>query len=310
MPPAKGQPAPAFESRLFDAAFLRQMERLRILAQKIQQGKLRGERRSRHTGASLEFADYRNYADGDDPRTIDWHAYGRLDRLFIKLFEEEEDLDISFLIDASASMRWRPERMNPGTNKFDYARLLAGALAYVGLCSLDRVNLWFFDRDLRADLGFLRGRSALHAVLRFLENPPSTGDATSLAKALGHFATRLRRRGLVVVISDFLDPAGWDSALGKLLHAGFEVEVIHLLDPAERNPSLLGDFDLIDCEGGERLRVTLSPARLQAYQEELDTHCRALRTFCRRHGAGHTLAGSDEPIDRVLANLLKAGVLE
>src|SRR3954447_25316878 len=157
---------------VFDTAFLSKLEQLYLLSKKLFRGAHRAERRSRQVGSSLEFADYRNYTSGDDLRSIDWNIYGRLDRLFIKLFEQEQDLDISFLLDASASMRWTPPDGAERLSKFDQARRITASLAYIGLANLDRVNVHYFGSRLEEDLGLCRGKSQFHKVLEFLRMAP------------------------------------------------------------------------------------------------------------------------------------------
>jgi len=176
---------------LFDSAFLSKLEQLYLLSKKLFRGAHRAERRSRQLGSSLEFADYRNYTAGDDLRSIDWNIYGRLDRLFIKLFEQEQDLDISFLIDASASMRWSPESrpgaQAPRISKFDQARRIAASLAYIGLANLDRVNVHYFGSRLEKDMGLSRGKSQFHKVLDFLRDAPELDGETRLLPSLQTF---------------------------------------------------------------------------------------------------------------------------
>ena len=150
---------------LFDSDFLAKLEQLHLLAKRLFRGEQRAERRSRQTGASLEFADYREYVPGDELRSIDWPAYGRLERLFVKLYEQEQDLPVSFLIDASASMRWRPSETAPGWSKLEQARRLAAALAYIALANLDAVNVFYFSSDVQAELRVLRGKGQFHRVL-------------------------------------------------------------------------------------------------------------------------------------------------
>ena len=176
---------------VFDSAFLAKLERLHLLSRRTFGGQSRAERRSHKLGSSLEFADYRNYTPGDDLRSVDWNIYGRLDKLFLKLFEEEEDLHIYLLIDTSESMRWqaldaRTERpLRPA--KLDVARQIAGTLAYIGLANLDRVNVGFFAERLGPDLGLGRGKSHFHKVVRFLDRPPADTGQTDLARSLRAF---------------------------------------------------------------------------------------------------------------------------
>ena len=173
---------------MFDSAFLAKLERLHLLSRRTFGGQTRAERRSHKLGSSLEFADYRPYVVGDDLRSIDWNIYGRSDKLFLKLFEEEEDLHIYLLVDASASMRWtaRDARTDAPLrpSKLDLARRLAGTLAYIGLANLDRVNIQYFSEGLGDDLGSGRGKSHFHRVIAFLDRLPDTAGQTDLSRSL------------------------------------------------------------------------------------------------------------------------------
>jgi uncharacterized protein (DUF58 family) len=300
----------AASDELFDSAFLAQLERLRVRVRRVFAGSLRAERRSRRTGASLEFADYRNYVPGDDPRRIDWNIYGRIERLMLKLTEEEEDLQVAVLVDASASMRWRPEGATwPG--KFTLARRLAAALGYLALHGQDHVEFAFFDETLRGESGFFRGRSALPAVLRFLGQPPPEGGTTNLAESLGRFGKRRGRRGLAIVVTDALDPAGYESGLGALAGRHFDLHLLHLMDPAECEPTARGDFLLRDCEGGGELAVTAGPGLVRAYREEVRRFRDGLQTWCARHNAGYSFVSTADALDDIVLRLFrKDGLLQ
>ena len=309
----------------FDTRLLARLDRLRLLARRPLVGVQHAERRSRRRqhGSSLEFADYREYSPGDDPRRIDWNSYGRLDRLFLKLFEEEEDLPVHLLIDASASMRWSPaagdETMSRPT-KFDLARRLAAALAYVGLGRLDRVSLRFFGTSEQPSddpgLGLTRGKTQFHRALDFLARPPAPGSspvATDLRASLGDFSKRTRRAGLAIVFSDFFDPAaGHLDALARLLHRRFELQLVHTLDPAEIDPiagQLRGDLRLLDAESPRAFELTADDALVRAYRSEFETFLAGLRGFCARRGAGYTLASTAVPLEDQLTTMLRAGLL-
>ena len=292
---------------LFDSAFLAKLEQLYLLSKKLFRGEHRAERRSRQTGSSLEFADYRNYSFGDDLRSIDWNIYGRLDRLFIKLFEQEQDLDIHFLLDASASMRWTPggDRLS----KFDQARRIAASLGYIALANLDRVNVLWFSSALGDDLGLVRGKSQFHSVLEFLRRPPAGDGATGLLATARSFTQRLKRRGLVFVLSDFLDPAGYEEALGLLRFHRFDAHVIQILDPAELRPEATGDLRLVDCETGAPLEVTASDAVLKSYHAEVDRFLAALTAFCLRRGLAYAQASTAVPFEDLVLRVLRDGMI-
>ncbi len=291
---------------LFDSAFLAKLEQLYLLSKKLFRGAHRAERRSRQTGSSLEFADYRNYTFGDDLRSIDWNIYGRLDRLFIKLFEQEQDLDISFLVDASASMRWVPEG-GGRLSKFDQARRITASLAYIGLANLDRVNVHYFGSELADDVGFSRGKSQFHKVLDFLRDAPSLEGETRLLPCVRSFSQRLKRRGLVFVLSDLFDPQGCEEALALLRYQRFEVHVVQVLDPAEIRPESTGDLRLIESETGTAYDVTASDSLLRRYHAEIDSFLEKTATFCREHGIGYAQATTAVPFEELVLRVLRDG---
>jgi len=321
----------------FDTRLLARLDRLRLLSRRAPTGGQHAERRSRRRrgGSSLEFADYREYSPGDDPRRIDWNSYGRLDRLFLKLYEEEEDLPVHLLIDASASMRWAPplpSTSSPRPTKFDLARQLAAALAYVGLGRLDRVSLRFFgasnnSAQQSSALGLTRGKAQFHRALDFLANPPlpaeaeghsssdvANGETDDINAGLTAFSKRTRRAGLAIVLSDFFAPdSGHLEALTRLLHRRFEVQVLHVLDPAEIDPAaeaqpLRGDLRLLDVERPRAFfDLTADEALLRAYRREFDAFLAGLREFCARRGAGYALLSTAVTLEEHLTRLLRSG---
>ena len=298
---------------MFDSAFLAKLERLHLLSRRTFGGQSRAERRSHKMGNSLEFADYRPYVPGDDLRSIDWNIYGRSEKLFLKLFEEEEDLHIYLLVDASASMRWTA--LDPRTDaplrpaKLDLARQLAGTLAYIGLANLDRVNVQYFSETLGEDLGPGRGKNHFHQVVRFLDRLPVAAGETDLARSLRAFGQGTRRRGLVLILSDFFDPRGYEEALNFLLYQRFEVQLVHLLDPAELAPRLLGDLRLTDAETGGVYEVTVNEGLVRAYEREFGAFLSGLETFCRRRGVGYRRATTDASYEEFVLRMLRDGGL-
>ncbi len=300
--------ASSHEDRLFDSAFLAQLEQLHLLARRIFRGEQRAERRSRQLGSSLEFADYREYSEGDEMRSIDWPAYARLERLFVKLYEQEQDLAVSFLVDASASMHWRPEGAQRA-GKFDTARRIAAALAYIALANLDRVSVHFIADTVVSELGVMRGKSQFHDVLDFLRQPPASTKPTSLIASARAFTRRAKRSGMVFVLSDFFDPAGYEDALALLQHAQFDTHVIQVLEPAELSPVETGDLRLVESESGASLEVTANESVLDRYRSEIAAYNAGLETFCRRRGISHASVTCDQPFGDVVLKTLRDGMM-
>ena len=289
---------PRGDANLFDGDFLARLESVRLQMRRRFAGILRAERRSRRTGSSLEFADFRNYVPGDDPRRIDWSIYGRIERLMMKLYEDEEDLDVGILIDCSSSMHWRPPAA-PRPTKFTLARQLAAALAYFALHGLDHVALWFFDSALRAESGRYRGRTAFHDVLRFLRADPD-GGRTDLSASLERFGRSRRRRGLAIVLSDCLDPAGYERGLSALVGRHFAVHLVHVMDPAECDPAESGDLILRDCESAQEMTVTAGTGLRRIYREEVERFRNGVRSWCARHSAGYSFIVADADFDDII----------
>jgi uncharacterized protein (DUF58 family) len=289
---------------LFGSEFLAKLEQLHLLAKKLATGNYRAERRSRQIGSSLEFADYREYAPGDELRAIDWPAYGRLGRLFVKLYEQERDLPVHFLIDASASMRWKsPQRLS----KYDYTKQIAAALAYVALANLDAVNIHIFASDIHDALGLLRGKGTFHRVLNFLRGAPEPNEATNLQQCMHTFCQQQQKRGLVCILSDYFDPKGYEGALAMLRHAQFEVHSLQILDSQELHPDCTGDLRVMDVESNQRMDVTASPALLQRYQAEITAFNEALRAFCRRQSIAHMTITTDVPFEDAVLRTMREG---
>jgi uncharacterized protein (DUF58 family) len=294
---------------LFDSEFLRKLEQIHLITRRIFRGERRADRRSRQTGASLEFADYREYAPGDELRSIDWPAYGRFERLFIKLYEQEQDLPVSFLIDASASMRWRPATSASSFSKFDQSRRIAAALAYITLVHLDAAGLYYLADGIEDELRLARGRSQFHRVLEFLRGNPPAGLPTSLARSVLAFTQRSQRGGMVFLLSDFLDPAGYEEALGMLHHAHFEVHALQILESAEIAPADVGDLRLREVESGAIIELSANEALLRDYQNEVNKFIASLQNFCRQRGISHAQLLADTPFEDVVLRTLRDGIL-
>lgn len=283
---------------LLDPEFMAQIERLQYVSRKIFAGKMRGERKSKRRGESVEFADYRPYVVGDDLRFLDWNILARLDRLFLKLFLEEEDLHISILLDASKSMDWGEP------SKGLYAKRVTAALAYIGLCNFDRVSIYTYANGLTQELAGVRGRRLMFKVMEFLTKLEFDG-ASNLSLACKQQVIRHPQRGILLVLSDFFDKGGFEEGLRYLLGRDLDIYAIQLLSPEEINPELAGDLRLLDVEDEDVAEVTISRALLNRYQQNLQAYCGSLKEFCTRRGISYFFTGTDVPFDQVVLSYLR-----
>jgi uncharacterized protein (DUF58 family) len=296
------------EPPFFDSVFLAKLEQLSLLCRRLFKSENRADRPSRHNGSSLEFADYRNYTPGDDPRSVDWSIYARLERLVVKLYEQEQDLPVHILVDSSTSMRWTPDPDRAPPQKLNTARRIAAALAYIGLSNQDRVHLSWFDHSHGPELAAGRARGHFHKVLGFLSQPPPEGP-TSLLTAIRQFTRKTRKRGVAILITDLLDPAGYQEPLSLLNAAQFETEILQLLHPAELHPELLGELQLVDSESGAELAFTATPDALGRYRELLGNLLEQQRQFCMEHRIGLVRLSSQIPFEDAVLKLLREGRL-
>ncbi len=283
---------------LLDESFLRQLDVLSVVTRRPVNGQLRGAHRSRRTGAGMVFTDFRPYSVGDDIRNIDWSIYLRMDRLILKLFEEEADLPIYLFVDASLSMGFG----RPG--KLDYARKVAAALSYLALLNHDRVNLVAFADGLLQVLPTRRGKNQAPQVFRFLQGV-QPGGQTGLQSALRSFFSVPRTRGLAVVISDFLDPDGIEPSFAVLRRFRHEVVAIHVISPEEREPQLPEEVVLVDAEDGTANELEVTPSLLEAYREMLHRHVGEIEAYCRKYGWAYVQARTELPFEDLTLKVLR-----
>ena len=289
-------------SAFFTPEFLAQLERLTLASRRIFRGRVKGERKSPRRGHSVEFCDYRAYGVGDDLRYVDWNAYARLDRLHVKLFVDEEDLCLHLLVDASASMDFG------SPTKLDYATRLAAALGFVGLVGLERVGVGMLRERVAEGWPPARGRNQFPVLLDFLTGVKPAG-ATRLDEALASYAMRSRESGLAVIISDLLDPAGYEAGLRALMERRFDIHLIHLLAPEEIAPELAGDFRLTDAETGEVRELSVDREALRDYRERLHGFLERAEGFCRAQEIGYHRVITDTPVEAFVLAQLKGLVL-
>ena len=283
---------------LLDPEFITRLERLEIVSRKIFQGKMRGERRSKRRGESVEFADYRNYVVGDDLRFLDWNVYARLDRLFLKLFLEEEDLHVNVLLDASKSMDWGEP------SKALYAKRMAASLAYIGLSNNDRVSVYTYAGGLTGEVAGMRSKRSLPRLLDFLTSVDCQGTS-DMGRACRQFALRHPQAGVLIVLSDFFDKGGFEDGLRMLVGRKFDMYCIQILAPEEVEPRLTGELRLTDVEDDDVAEVSVSRALIDRYRHNLKAYCQSLRDFCTRRGVSYLFTATNVPFDQVVLTYLR-----
>jgi uncharacterized protein (DUF58 family) len=296
--------------RLFDEATLRKLNRLTLVASKVRAGVMKGERRSARRGTSLEFADYRNYTRGDDLRRVDWNVFARLERPFIKLFEEEEDLSVYLIIDASASMNWPQDGTEPGSHKFRFAQHVMAALGYIALGTGDFLSVTALTGGNQfLTWGPYRGRGRSLELLDFIGELAPLGRV-DLNAALRDYALRTARAGLCLIVSDLLSPDGFQDGLAALQNVGHEIGLIHVLSPDEVDPPLAGDLQLIDVETDAAQDVTVDAAMRDLYIDRLLTWRDAIARYCLRRAIHYATVESSTSWEAlILFELRRMGLI-
>jgi uncharacterized protein (DUF58 family) len=301
-------------SALLTPDLLRRLEQFQLLAARRAKSSAKGERRSRARGQSVEFADYRNYVSGDDLRYLDWNLFGRLDRLFLKLYEEERELPVRIFLDASESMGFGEP------TKFDFARQVSAAIGYVALCGFDRVGVIPFpsvqpvaevsegqtaELNARGALRSMRGKKSSLQYFNHLARL-RVGGVAKFNDCVKRAAMESRQSGVAIVLSDFLDPAGYEEGLNALVGRGFQVNAIQVLAREELDPSSFGDLRLVDCESGQTQEVTFGKFRLKAYQKTVENFRQRLKEFCAGRGIHFFSVASDTSLNELLLKQLRA----
>ncbi len=286
------------KSKLLSPELLAQLERLELVTRKIFRGRMKGERRSKRKGQSVEFADFRNYVPGDDLRQLDWNLYARLEKLIIKLFLEEEDLHFNALIDASLSMDFGEP------TKLEYAKQLAAALGFIGLIRADRVRIETLGQKPSERSPMFRGRASSWRMLEHVE-AIEPGEQVSLAEGVKNYCVRNPGRGIVVLISDLMDKEGYENALRYLLSRDVDCYVIQVLSQEELTPDVTGDLKLVDCEDADEAEITVSAPLLARYEKTLNAFVAGAQEFCSRRGMHYLLANNQTPVEQLVASQLR-----
>lgn len=289
--------APAHNDELLTPDFLRKLEQLSLVVTRTFAGAMHGERRSTRRGTSVEFADFRNYAHGDDLRYVDWNVYARLEKLFLKLFVEEEDLHVHLLIDTSRSMGFG----TPG--KLLAAQRICAALGYIALCNFDRVSVTAISARLGVRLHDLHGKGHAFTLFSWLKNLQAEGT-TQFARTLTEYTLLARQPGLVIIVSDFL-AEGIDEGLRALVGRHFSPTLLQVLAPEEIAPPLTGDLRLVDAETGAVREVTITSGLLARYQQRLQAHRDFLTGLGNRYGVNTVSTVTSEPFEQLVLRYLK-----
>lgn len=296
--PSQRQTPDARPETFFDVEFLRKLERLHLVAKRLSWTGAKGEHAASRKGFSLEFSDYRRYQHGDDLRYVDWNIYRRLERLLLKVFTAEEEMNIYLLVDTSRSMA------EGAPAKLDYAKKVAAALGYIGLKNLDRVGGASFSSRLQAPLTLGRGRKQVLSLFRFLTRLSCAGE-TNLRAAIHSFTNLFPHPGFVVVVSDLFDPAGWRAALEELTAKRYQLLLIHIVDEEELRPKPWGDIALVDVEAGRELKFFLDADLVRRFQAEIDRYFKEIETVCASRHIDYLRTTTKVPFDEFVLQTLR-----
>jgi uncharacterized protein (DUF58 family) len=290
----------AKDDDLFDEQFQRKLEYLALVSRRVFAGRLRAERRTKKSGSGVEFADHRDYQPGDDFRYLDWNVYQRFEKLLVRLYEEEEDLAIYFILDTSASMAFGDGQ------KLRYAKKVCAALAYVGLANLDRVTMVTTSDRVMERMPETRGKARIFKAFRFLRAVEAEGT-TDLGDAMKTFVAQNKRRGLAVLVSDLYDPRGFEKGINVLRYNKFDPFVVHVTDPAEGKPRLNGDVLVYDCETGDEREVTVTAKVLTRFAEAYAGYLADIDRFCATHQVPYVTASVDVAFDELILRVFRRG---
>jgi len=295
--PRQARPSRHPEGGQLDEGLLGKLRNVTLVSQRRLTAGITGEHPSPRRSNALEFADYRNYAPGDDLRRVDWNAYLRLGQLIVKLADAPERVALHILLDTSGSMAWgHPD-------KFSYARGLAAALAYVALSHMDSPSLLVL-RDQECTRWSRQSSSSPAAMVRDISSL-RPGGSTNLDAALAAFSTLGIQRGVAVLISDLLSPSGYQSGLERLSRMPLRPVVIQLLSPEELNPPLEGDVELVDSETGDAVQVSIDRAVLRRYRRRLQEWLEGIEVFCSRRGITYLRVETTQSMERLLLERLR-----
>ena len=284
---------------LTDPTFIRKLDGLYLLARKVLGGSMQADRKSSKKGSGITFADYAEYHPGDDFRSIDWRVYGRFEQLVVKLFEIDEDATVYILLDESPSMQ----------SKFTLAKQLAAGIGYIALHMLDQLCVYGLADKLQPILERTRGRGKVLPFLRGLEDAPTFGADTNFTACAREFQARHRRKGIIVVISDFLFPSGFDDGLKFLQWNKHEVFCLQVQDDNDTKCDWKGDVELTCVETGQHQRLTITPREARLYEQAVADWNDSLRKCCAKRGIGLASTTPAVPFETVITDILRRGGL-
>jgi len=285
-----------------DDEFLKQLEKLKIVSRKITRNPRRGEYRSWQSGEGFEFLDFRKYHLGDDLRYVDWSVYGRLDKLFIKLFHAEKGQTAHILLDMSRSM-------GSGTPPKDItAKKIAAALSYICLSNLDKTGLMAFNKQIVKIKPPARGKKQYLEMLKFFQ-PLKPSDQTNVSGSLKEYAAICKNPGIAIIISDFFDPQGYEEGLKALAYRDFDINLIQVMDHEELYWSKTGNLLLNECETGEKKITFVDKNLLELYQKKINEFIAGIKRYCGHYGINYFLCDTRIPFETLLTDYLSKGVL-
>ena len=288
---------------LFEPDFVTRLEYLSIISKRVFRGSLLAQRRTMQMGSGIEFSDHREYAPGDDLRYLDWNVYARHGDLLLKRFQEEQDLHVYLMLDCSRSMAFGDPP------KFDLARRLVAALAYIALADLDRISVLSFSDEVIDEFPLTRGKARILPLMKFLEAQEVTGSDTDLERSAQGLLHRSRRSGMAIVVSDLFDERGFQTGLDQIRYRRFDSHVLQLHDPKEADPALLGDVELLDVETDSTRKVTVTEKNIRAYRKLFTDHQKSVQDYCRNYGLGCTQSPAIVPFDDLILHMMRqAGV--
>ncbi len=272
---------------------MKRLELLKIVSHRRNPGMMRGEQRSPRYGSSVEFADYREYSEGDDIRYVDWNAYARFEDLYLKLFIEEEDLNLFILLDVSRSMSFGEP------SKLLKAKHIAAALSYVAFSNYDHASIIPVGAENGQHFPLSRSKGQIFPLLKYLDSLEGSGDG-NVSSYIRNFLLETRLSGVAVLISDFLFDEGYDEILKLLGASRFQTNAVHILSEEELNPTLSGDIKIVDVEQGDKLDLTLNRRTLRTYEKKLNSFLCSVKELCRRRNITYLFTGNTPDIEDFL----------